>query len=61
VLGTDGGRTSDGLVFRRDTGDAIRAVAGSGLKFDDRGLHTLKGVPGEAHLFALDRGGTAVA
>jgi len=36
-------------------------VAGSGLKFDDRGLHTLKGVPGEAHLFAVDRGGTAVA
>src|SRR5712691_553350 len=36
-------------------------VAGSGLKFDDRGVHTLKGVPGEAHLFAVDRGGTAVA
>jgi hypothetical protein len=28
---------------------------------DDRGLHTLKGVPGEAHLFAVDRAGTAVA
>ena len=33
-------------------------VAGSGLKFDDRGVHTLKGVPGEAHLFAVDRGGS---
>jgi class 3 adenylate cyclase len=35
-------------------------VAGSGLKFDDRGLHTLKNVPEQAHLFAVDRGGTAV-
>ena len=34
-------------------------VAGSGLKFADRGLHTLKGVPGEAHLFAVDRGGAS--
>ena len=32
-------------------------VAGSGLKFADRGFHTLKGVPGESHLFAVDRGG----
>ena len=28
-------------------------VAGSGLRFQDRGLQTLKGVPGEWHLFAL--------
>ena len=28
-------------------------VAGSGLVFDDRGLQTLKGVPGESRLFAL--------
>ena len=27
-------------------------VAGSGLKFDDRGTHTLKGVPGEWRLYA---------
>ena len=27
-------------------------VAGSGLKFDDRGVHTLKGVPGDWHIFA---------
>jgi class 3 adenylate cyclase len=27
-------------------------VAGSGLRFDDRGLHALKGVPGERRLFA---------
>src|SRR5262249_26203961 len=29
-------------------------VAGSGLRFLDRGSHTLKGVPGEWHLFALE-------
>jgi class 3 adenylate cyclase len=28
-------------------------VAGSGLAFDDRGLHDLKGIPGEWHLFAV--------
>jgi class 3 adenylate cyclase len=27
-------------------------VAGSGLTFDDRGDHVLKGVPGEWHLFS---------
>lgn len=30
-------------------------VAGSGLKFHDRGVHALKGVPGEWRLFAVDR------
>jgi class 3 adenylate cyclase len=30
-------------------------VAGSGLRFDDRGLHALKGVPGEWRLFAVER------
>ena len=29
-------------------------VVGSGLQFQDRGQHALKGVPGEWHLFALD-------
>ena len=28
-------------------------VAGSGLRFDDRGSHTLKGVPGEWRLYAV--------
>jgi class 3 adenylate cyclase len=28
-------------------------VAGSGIEFDDRGSHSLKGVPGEWELFAL--------
>lgn len=30
-------------------------VAGSGLAFQERGLHTLKGVPGEWRLFAVER------
>lgn len=29
-------------------------VAGSGLRFDDRGLHELKGIPGEWRLFAVN-------
>lgn len=29
-------------------------VAGSGLRFNDRGVHVLKGVPGEWRLFAVD-------
>ena len=28
-------------------------VIGSGLDFEDRGAHELKGVPGEWHLFAV--------
>jgi class 3 adenylate cyclase len=31
-------------------------VAGSGLRFQDRGSQALKGVPGEWHLFALEPG-----
>lgn len=34
-------------------------VAGSGLRFDERGTHTLKGVPGDWKLFAVARGTTA--
>ena len=30
-------------------------VAGSGLRFEDRGMHALKGVPGEWHLFAVGK------
>ncbi len=29
-------------------------VAGSGIQFEDRGAHALKGVPGEWRLFAVD-------
>ena len=29
-------------------------VVGSGLRFDDRGMHVLKGVPGEWHLFSVE-------
>ena len=28
-------------------------VAGSGIEFDDRGIHVLKGIPGEWQLFAI--------
>jgi class 3 adenylate cyclase len=31
-------------------------VAGSGIEFMDRGVHKLKGIPGEWRLFAVDRG-----
>ena len=30
-------------------------VAGSGITFNERGLHVLKGIPGECRLFAVDR------
>lgn len=30
-------------------------VAGSGIKFEDRGIHTLKGVPEKWHLYAIAR------
>jgi hypothetical protein len=29
-------------------------VAGSGLKFTDRGVHALKGVPDDWRIFAVD-------
>ena len=31
-------------------------VAGSGIKFTDRGAHELEGIPGEWRLFAVDQG-----
>jgi pimeloyl-ACP methyl ester carboxylesterase len=33
-------------------------VAGSGLRFEDRGVHELKGIPGEWRLFAVERSAT---
>jgi class 3 adenylate cyclase len=30
-------------------------VAGSGLRFQDRGIHNLRGVPGEWRLFDVER------
>ncbi len=35
------------------SGTLCDLVIGSGLEFDDRGIHELKGVPGEWHLFAV--------
>jgi hypothetical protein len=31
----------------------VDLVAGSGITFDDRGIHALKGVPGEWRLYAV--------
>ncbi len=36
-------------------------VAGSGLGFADRGVQSLKGVPGEWRLYALERGAASAA
>jgi len=44
-------RPSEVLVSRTVTD----LVAGSGIEFDDRGAHALKGVPGEWHLFSVHR------
>jgi hypothetical protein len=30
-------------------------VAGSGIEFQDRGSHELKGIPGEWHLYSVVR------
>jgi class 3 adenylate cyclase/esterase/lipase len=38
------------------TATVTALVAGSGLLFSDRGVHVLKGVPGEWQIFALDAG-----
>ena len=35
-------------------------VVGSGIAFDDRGMHALKGVPGEWHLFAVAAAAAAI-
>jgi class 3 adenylate cyclase len=34
-------------------------TAGAGLSFEDRGMHTLKGVPDKWHLFAVVGGGAS--
>jgi class 3 adenylate cyclase len=44
------GRASPGEVLVSSTVKDL--VAGSGLSFQDRGLHALKGVPGRWHLYA---------
>ena len=36
-----------------DTSTLRDLVIGSGLEFEARGTHELKGVPGEWHLFAV--------
>ena len=34
-------------------------VSGSGIEFEDRGLHELKGIPGEWRLFGVERGSSS--
>ena len=46
------GKTGPGEVLVSSTVKDL--VAGSGLRFKDRGVHELKGVPGEWHLFAVE-------
>ena len=46
-----GALAGDGEVLVSSTVKDL--VVGSGLEFEDRGLHTLKGVPDEWRLFAL--------
>ena len=46
------GRAGPGEVLV--SGTVKDLVAGSGLGFEDRGTHELKGVPGEWRLYAVD-------
>ena len=49
-----GARQRTGRAKRRARVQQLRdLVIGSGLEFDDRGAHQLKGVPDEWHLFAV--------
>ena len=47
------------LRHRRKGGEVLVSqtvkdlVAGSGIEFDERGAHTLKGIPGEWRLYAV--------
>ena len=52
------GGSEDALFLKVFAGEVltsrtvVEAVTGSGLDFDDRGLHELKGVPGEWEVLA---------
>lgn len=52
------------VAAKADAGEVLASstvkdlVAGSGLPFEDRGTHALKGVPGEWRLFAVGNGGS---
>jgi class 3 adenylate cyclase len=45
-------KSDPGEVFVSSTVKDL--VAGSGLQFNDRGKHTLKGIPGEWRLFLVE-------
>jgi hypothetical protein len=44
-----------GTLVGRVSGTVKDLVAGSGLAFEDRGQHELKGIPGEWRLYAVER------
>lgn len=46
--------TPDTRYARSGDANIAHQVAGSGLRFHDRGSHTLRGVPGEWGLFAVE-------
>jgi class 3 adenylate cyclase len=46
------GKADPGAVLASQTVRDL--VAGSGLTFRDRGVHTLEGIPGEWRLFAAE-------
>ncbi|HUI28507.1 MAG TPA: hypothetical protein VL403_20685 [Candidatus Kryptonia bacterium] len=41
-----------GVSIAEPIADRDKGIAGSGIRFADRGMHVLKGVPGEWRLFA---------
>jgi hypothetical protein len=52
VIGDDIGGIASTVLVSRTVKDL---VAGSGLRFVDRGSETLKGVPGEWQIYAVER------
>ena len=44
-----------GVAIVTDSTSYVPAAAGSGLRFEDRGEHQLKGVPDMWRLFAVSR------
>jgi class 3 adenylate cyclase len=52
------------VAAKADSGEVLVSqtvkdlVAGSGIEFDDRGAHELKGVPGEWRLYSVAGGST---
>ena len=45
-----------GFAIVTDSASYVAAAAGSGLRFEDHGKHSLSGVAGDWRLFAVERG-----